>query len=299
MLTKLPVKPTAFGTVMLRKKVARPSFCAAAAIRSVRDILNDMDAVVGDQEDVDRDRQSRVLGRPHFDREGIGADQHHLLIRQPLRGLHADARLGGVVDRVHGGILQEQILIPGVEEDSVTFAQRNVIHLQAGLKIGRGDQCAAIEAVALAVRVLLQLAGFLEDANKVDDDAAGGECLDVLEAKLFEAVLGDVFPHRRLIIIAVLDADMAHAVEMGADVALAEPGVFHVSRFVLTLGCAGRQARRRQDVLREAGAEQGNSVHEDIRHRNDFAGLDLCCGRLGDRRRDTVARPGLVIGPKW
>src|SRR5215831_10254418 len=36
MPTKLPVKPTAFGTVMLKKKVARLLDAASAAIRSVR-----------------------------------------------------------------------------------------------------------------------------------------------------------------------------------------------------------------------------------------------------------------------
>ena len=35
-LTKVPVMPTAFGTVIDRKKVARLLFAAAAAIRSVR-----------------------------------------------------------------------------------------------------------------------------------------------------------------------------------------------------------------------------------------------------------------------
>ena len=36
MLTKVPVTPTALGTVIDRKNVARPEVAAAAAIRSVR-----------------------------------------------------------------------------------------------------------------------------------------------------------------------------------------------------------------------------------------------------------------------
>ena len=36
MATKFPVMPTALGTVMLKKKVARPVAAASAAIKSVR-----------------------------------------------------------------------------------------------------------------------------------------------------------------------------------------------------------------------------------------------------------------------
>jgi len=36
MLTKVPVRPTALGTVIDKKKVARPELAAAAEIRSVR-----------------------------------------------------------------------------------------------------------------------------------------------------------------------------------------------------------------------------------------------------------------------
>jgi hypothetical protein len=36
MATKLPVRPTAFGTVMVKKNVPRFFFAASAAIRSVR-----------------------------------------------------------------------------------------------------------------------------------------------------------------------------------------------------------------------------------------------------------------------
>ena len=57
--------------------------------------------------------------------------------------------------------------------------------------------------------------------------------LQVLEAELFQAVLRDVLTHRCLIIIAVFDADMAHPVEMRADMTLAELGFLHVGRLFL------------------------------------------------------------------
>ena len=72
------------------------------------------------------------------------------------------------------------------------------------------------------------------DLDHVDDHAAGGEALQVLEPELGHVVLVDELAHRSLVVVAVLLSDVSHAVEVRADVALAEPGVFHVGQLVLT-----------------------------------------------------------------
>ena len=50
MSTKLPVRPTAFGTVMLRKNVARPVCRGLCRYQVGAHVLDDVDAVVGEQQ---------------------------------------------------------------------------------------------------------------------------------------------------------------------------------------------------------------------------------------------------------
>ena len=65
------------------------------------------------------------------------------------------------------------------------------------------DHRALVEARLLAGGVALQLAGLLEDLDHVDDHAARGERLQVLEPELGHVVLVDVLPHRGLVVVAV------------------------------------------------------------------------------------------------
>ena len=90
---------------------------------------------------------------------------------------------------------------------------------------------------------------------------------------IFWAILGDVFPHRGLVIVAVLDADVAHAVDMRADMALAEIGIFHIGQLVLPVFRAGYQGSSGQHGLGETGAEQRYAVDKVVGQRRDDTGL--------------------------
>ena len=116
--------------------------------------------------------------------------------------------------------------------------------------------------------------------------------------KPLEIVLRDVFSHRRLVVVAVLDADVADAVDMRADMALAEIGVFHIAQLVLAEFGARHRGEAGQDGLAEAGAEQRDAVRQRVGHGGDDAGLDLGGGGLGDGRGDAIGRAGLIVRAK-
>jgi len=132
------------------------------------------------------------------------------------------------------------------------------------LQVGCRDHRGAIQAVALAIGVLLQLARFLEDPDQVDDHPPGGEGLQVLEAEFFQAVLRNELAHRHLVVIAVPDADVAHAVEVGADVTLAEPRFLHTGRLVLAQLAASRQSVGRENGFKESCSGQWDAVDQNI-----------------------------------
>src|SRR5207247_8520982 len=100
------------------------------------------------------------------------------------------------------------------------------------------------------------------------EDNERGAGLDVLEAELRHIVLVYELAHRDLVEVAVLAADVPQAVQMGADVALAQPRVLHVGELVLAERRARTQRRRREDRLRGAGAEARPARHERVRHRD-------------------------------
>ena len=90
-----------------------------------------------------------------------------------------------------------------------------------------------------------------------------------LETKPLEIVT-DIFSHRRLV-VAVLDADVAEAVDMRADMALAEVGVFHIAQLVVAVFCARHRGEAAQDRLAEAGAEERYAVYDGVGQRGDDA----------------------------
>ena len=258
-----------------------------------------MDPVVGDQRLVDRECDVLILARQHLDPPGVAADDNHLLRCEPHRRRIGDPGFAAVVGRILGRILLEQVTPAGVDEHRVTLAQGHVVQLQPGLQVCLGNQRAGVEAGVLAGGVGFQLVGGLEHLDRVDDDATRGEGLDVLEAEPLQIVLRDVFPHRRLVVVAVLDADMAHPVDMRADMALAEIGVLHIAQLVVAEFRTRHHGEAGQDGLAEAAAEQRYAVHEVEGHRRDDAGLDLGGGGLGDGGGNTVSRAGLVVRPEW
>ncbi len=149
-----------------------------------------------------------------------------------------------------------------MDDDDVPFAQGHVVHLQSRLDVGGGDEGAPVEAGLAAGRVGLELAGRLEDLHHVEHHAAGREGLQVLESEAGHVVLVDELPHCVLVVVAILPPDMAHAVEMGAHMALAEPGILHVGELVLAVRSARSQAGGGQDGLGEAAPEERDTVHQ-------------------------------------
>jgi len=137
--------------------------------------------------------------------------------------------------------------------------------------------------------------GFLEDPDDVEHDPAGRERLHMLDAKLLQVVLGDIFTHRGLVIVAVLDPDMAQPVDMRADVALGEVGILHAGELVLAVLSPWRQGRGVQDGFLEACAVQWHAIHQNIPQRNDFAGLDFRRGRLGYLGRNAVGCADIIF----
>src|SRR5437773_2671902 len=110
-----------------------------------------------------------------------------MLTNVPVRPM----TLGTVIDRKKVARF-ELSAAAGMDEHRVALAQRYVVHLQSGLQIRLGDQRAGVQARVLAGGVGFQLAGGLEHLDRVDDDAARGEGLEVLQAEPLEVVLGDV-----------------------------------------------------------------------------------------------------------
>ena len=68
-------------------------------------ILVQQDAVLGDEDLVRREGEIGVRVGHHLDAPGVGADQRHLLLREPFRRLDADAGEDPKVRRVGQGIV--------------------------------------------------------------------------------------------------------------------------------------------------------------------------------------------------
>jgi hypothetical protein len=74
MLTKVPVVPTAFGTVIDRKKCRPVVICRFVGDQVGANVLDDVDAVVRDPSGMYGESVVLVLTRDHLDRAGIVLD---------------------------------------------------------------------------------------------------------------------------------------------------------------------------------------------------------------------------------
>src|SRR3954454_14308669 len=192
-----------------------------------------MDAVISYQRLVHRESDLLVFTGYHLNRSGVATDHAWLLRGEPFRCRVGDARLAAIIGRVLRRKLLEQIAPSGIDKYCVALAQRHVVHLQSRLQILLRNHRARVQTGTSADEIRLQLARVLKHLHRVDDDAARRKGLDVLTTEALEIILRDVFTHRCLIVIAILYADMAEAVDMRADMALAEIGVFHIAQLVL------------------------------------------------------------------
>src|SRR5207247_7312460 len=82
-------------------------------------VLEDVDAVVGDEEVMDDEGFLRILARDDLHRPLIGADRDNLLGAEPLRRVLADAGLARVEGGVLGGELIEEVAPASVDDDDV------------------------------------------------------------------------------------------------------------------------------------------------------------------------------------
>src|SRR6266571_1884639 len=103
-------------------------------------VFDDVDPVVRDQDVVDDERLLRIFAGNHFHAPRI----------------LADAGLATVVGGVLSGELLEEVAPPRVDDEDVAFAESRVVHLEARLDVGRGDQRTLVEARILARRVALE-----------------------------------------------------------------------------------------------------------------------------------------------
>ncbi len=166
----------------------------------------------------------------------------------------------------------------------------------AGLDIGLRDDCSLVEAGLAARGVGLELVLLLKDPDQIDNDAAGREDLEMLEAEPRHVVLVDEFPHRVLVVVAVAAAEMAEAVQMRPDMALAEPRVLDEGRVVLAVGRPRRERSGGQDGLAKARAEQRDTIHQRMGQADHLAFLDLRRGGLYDGGCHSVGRTRLIVG---
>ena len=188
----------AFGTVMLKKNVARPVAAASAAIRSVRtfsmmwmplsvsSILWTMNASLGFSPGITSTAQVSVPTATTFWRD------------QPGRRVLADARLAAVVERVLRRELLEEVAPAGVDDDDVALAQGHVVHLEAGLDVGRGDQrCPCRGRASCTAALVLNLPAAWNTLTMSTITPRVAKRLQVLEAELGHVVLVDELAHRR------------------------------------------------------------------------------------------------------
>src|SRR6266571_1991069 len=119
-------------------------------------VFDDVDPVVRDQDVVDDERLLRIFAGNHFHAPRVVADGDDLLAHEPVGGILADAGLATVVGGVLSGELLEEVAPPRVDDEDVAFAESRVVHLEARLDVGRGDQRTLVEARILARRVALE-----------------------------------------------------------------------------------------------------------------------------------------------
>src|SRR3989475_9057725 len=109
-------------------------------------------------------------------------------------------------------VLLEEVAPAGVDDHDVAFTERDVVQLEPGLEVGPGDHRALVQAGLRARRVALEFSRRLVHFDRVDQNATGGERLQVLEPELRDRVLVDVLAHRDLVEVAILAPDVAQPV---------------------------------------------------------------------------------------
>ncbi len=138
--TNVPVMPTALGTVIEKKNVPRLLLATSRGHQIGPHVLDDVNAVVGEQHLMDRKRFVLALAGDHLDgpscrRRQPRSSGRSAISRQPCRA-PASPLLYSVF---LAGCCRKRSPPAGMKDHDIAFAQRRVRQLQAGLQIFRGD----------------------------------------------------------------------------------------------------------------------------------------------------------------
>src|SRR5262249_8943576 len=98
-------------------------------------IFQVVNAVTDEQQWMDVEWTILILRRHNFGSPGVRADQDNLLVAQPARGGHAQARLSLAIGFV---IHHPQLAVACAEQDRIRFANTNTLLFQCTLKVGNG-----------------------------------------------------------------------------------------------------------------------------------------------------------------
>src|SRR6266404_1656595 len=145
--------------------------------------------------------------RDHFDRPGVGTDRHHALAGEVLRAFDAEPGLAGGVTLV---VLADQAEPAGMEDHDIALADLDALLLRDLFDLLDVERGALLDHVGVVI------------GGHVEQHATGDHGGYLLDTELLQAVgIGEV-GQLVAVVIDVVDADMAEAVELATD---ADPGV--------------------------------------------------------------------------
>ncbi len=174
---------------------------AVAGERVQREVLDDVDAGLGEAVLVHRQGQGGVGVGQHLEGHVVGADGDDAR-SVSQRGRHVDAR--GAV-QVAGIVHAEMAAPAGADQGDVARLDRPAGGGQGAFEVRRGDNAARAEMIAAV------------EARDVEQQAAGDERRDVLDAEPGQPPVGQDLVGVGVVVEAVAFGDMAERVDMGAD----------------------------------------------------------------------------------
>src|SRR5262245_1934464 len=237
-------------------------------------VLEDVDAVHRQQDLVHLEHAGVLLERQHLQAPGIGADHRHLALGEVARAADAEAGLDRAVALV---VLADQLGPAGMEQHHVAALNRlDALALHGALDLGAIERGAFLDDVGVEV------------ARHVEQDAARRDRRHLLDAELLQPVGGDEVGPLVAVVVDIVDADVAEAVELRAD---ADPA----RDDVVVIGCLARPERLAGVLTRLQNGERKSARRK---RRRVLVGLDPepVALALGDelRRRERLLRRHVV-----
>src|SRR4030095_15034294 len=252
------------------------------------EVLVDEDAVHRDPDRVTRERDVGVLAGHGLDGPRIAADDRDLPLGEPFAHRRSRSRTALVE---LGVVLLPQLRVAGAEEHRVALAGlADPLPRERRAHVVHRDHVADRQPLAALRR------------QDVQQDAAGEERLEVLDAELLQAVgAADLFLRQAVVIadlaVARDHSDVAQAVELRSDLPdLAKEQLIVIVEPVLAERPARRRARE-HDVGAEALAEERDALFQHEAELVDLARLDELRRLERLRRRHPVVRAALVLRP--